>query len=117
MALTRAEAGSAAVHDLGALLTELGRWRPWTVVSTSLPRWRATTSVLVWETPLPQDAGDGALDDAVERFYALVHDRADRGEESASGSLLNLAVVAAGRAQLTVDPAATHEPIVRVGAG
>jgi len=113
-ALARVEVDSPAVRQLAALLTELGRWRPWTVVSTALPRWRATTSVLVWETALPQDAGDAALDDAVEGFYALVHDRADHGAELASGPVLNLAAVAARRAELTVDSAQLHEPVVLV---
>lgn len=113
-ALARAEVDSPAVRHLAAVLTELGRWRSWTVVSTSLPRWRATTSVLVWETDLSQSAIDADLDDAVEGFYALVHDRAEHGAEVTTTPVLNLAAVAARRAELTVDCAQWREPIVLV---
>jgi hypothetical protein len=105
-ALESAESDRPAVRELGALLTELGRWRPWTVVSTSLPRWRATTSVLVWET----DSDD--LDAAVEAFFALAD--GDRGAEQAGTGVLNLAAAAAERAALTVDTAQLHEPVVLV---
>src|SRR5690348_10941613 len=43
------EAGGPGLAMLGHLLNELGVWRPWTTVSTSLARWRANTSILVWQ--------------------------------------------------------------------
>jgi hypothetical protein len=104
--LESAESDRLAVRELATLLTELGRWRPWTVVSTSLPRWRATTSVLVWET----DSDD--LDAAVEAFFALAD--GDRGAERVTDGVLNLAAAAAERAGLTVDTAQLREPVVLV---
>jgi hypothetical protein len=108
-ALAAAENDRAAVRELAALLTELGRWRPWTVVSTSLPRWRATTSVLVWET----ESDD--LDAAVEAFFALAHG-AHEIERDPDGRL-NLAAAAAERAGLSVDTAQLREPVVLVSVG
>jgi hypothetical protein len=98
------------VGHLEELLRGLGDYRPWTVVSTSLPKWRATTSVLLWETP-------GAdLDAAVEAFYALVTRRADRGQEDWAAPVVNLAAACAQRAGLTVDPAQLSEPVVSISA-
>ena len=107
--LESAERDRVAVRELAGLLTELGRWRPWTVVSTSLPHWRATTSVLVWET----DSGD--LDLAVEAFFRLAH--SEDGAAPVQSGVLNLAAAAAERAQLTVDRAQLSEPVVLVSVG
>ena len=59
--LDQAEAGAPGLAGLDRLLGELGKWRPWTAVSTSLPRWRATTSILVWEL-LPSSNAAGESD-------------------------------------------------------
>lgn len=106
--------GPEVVSRLAELLTELGRWRPWTVVSTSLPRWRATTSVLVWESDESSGAAGIELDDNVEAFYALVRDRADPRPTRAAGDVVNLAATSALRAGLTVDPSQLGEPVVHV---
>ena len=111
-ALGEAVTASPAVAAADTLLGELGKWRPWTVVSTSLPRWRATTSVLVWESP-----ADGAgMDAAVEAFYDLVRARADHGAEATDTAVLNLAAAAALTAELTVDAAQLGEPVLAVPA-
>lgn len=107
--LETAEGERPAVRELAALLGELGHYRPWTVVSTSLPRWRATTSVLVWETASPD------LDAAVEAFFTLVD--GDRGAEDPHAEVVNLAAAAAVRAGLTCDEAQTGEPVVLVSVG
>lgn len=113
-ALALQQAGSPALRHTRALLTELGRWRPWTGVSTSLPRWRATTSVLVFEADVPADADLDELDRAVEGLFALVHARADHGAEVVSGPLINLAAAAARDAGLTTEAAELGEPVVLV---
>lgn len=103
-----AERDDPTVQQLARLLTELGRWRPWTVVSTSLPRWRATTSVLVWET----DSDD--LDAAVDAFFALAASKADHGAEKPDAQRINLAAAAAVRSELTADESQLREPVVLV---
>ena len=50
----------APIPALDQLLAELNRWRPWTTVSTSLSRWRANTSILVWEAPAGVAASQAA---------------------------------------------------------
>ena len=97
------------MRQLAWLLTELGHWRPWTVASTSLPRWRATTSVLVWET----ESSD--LDAAVEAFFTIAH--GDHGAEDPSARVVNLAAAAAVRSELTVDADQVDEPVVLVRVG
>ncbi|WP_460606834.1 hypothetical protein [Jatrophihabitans fulvus] len=96
------------VRAMSELVTEIGRWRPWTVVSTSLPRWRATTSVLVWETDL-DDA-----DAAVDAFFALVAAHADHGGEDRDADVVNLAATAAVRSELQADEAQLREPVLLV---
>lgn len=113
-ALAKAEADSPTVHHVQTLVTELGRWRPWTIVSTSLPRWRATTSVLIFEIDAPVDADAGQLDRAVDGLFDLVRARADHGAEVGAGQLVNLAAAAARKAGLTVDAAQLDEPVVLV---
>lgn len=107
-ALATAEREDPTVRQLARLLTELGRWRPWTVVSTSLPRWRATTSVLVWET----DSND--LDAAVDAFFALASSRAEHGAESPDARRINLAAAAGVRSGLMADESQLREPVVLV---
>jgi hypothetical protein len=113
-ALAAAVVESPAVAQVDLLLRELGRWRPWTVVSTSLPRWRATTSVLIWEIGNAADGGSVDVDAAVEGFYELVRTRAEHGAELTGTTVINLAAAAARRAELTVDRAQLTEPVVRV---
>src|ERR1700678_2312430 len=45
--LAEPAASQPGLAELGDLLGELGMWRPWTTVSTSLARWKANTSILV----------------------------------------------------------------------
>ena len=88
--LDEAEAAAPGLAGLDRLLGELGKWRPWTAVSTSLPRWRATTSILVWELlPSSNAAGEDeslatdtpdlestVADSGVRGFYELLRTRA-----------------------------------------
>ena len=95
-------------------MRELGTWRPWTIVTTSLPRWHATTSVLLWEAA-PESGGAAPLD-AIEAFYALVRAK-EHSETDAVGAILNLAAAAAVSSDATADPAELTKPVVRVGYG
>lgn len=102
--------GPAALTELRRLVRELGRWRPWTVVTTSLPRWRATTSVLLWE------AGPGLAPlDAIEAFFAMVR-AGERSGGDAGPATLNLAAAAAVGSDVTSDPAELTGAGVRVTA-
>lgn len=103
----------AGLADLGYLLGELGNWRPWTTVSTSLARWKANTSILVWQAvPAPgQDAVPAAA--AADSFFRQLP-AAGHAEEKKAGPLVNLAAAAARRAGLFVDPSELAEPAVSI---
>ncbi|HLK75882.1 MAG TPA: hypothetical protein VKU77_19815 [Streptosporangiaceae bacterium] len=103
----------AGLADLGYLLGELGNWRPWTTVSTSLARWKANTSILVWQAvPAP---GEGAVpaSAAADSFFRQLLP-AGHAEEKRAGPLVNLAAAAARRAGLFVDPSELAEPAVSI---
>lgn len=107
-------AGEAAGHQAAiALLTEIGHWRPWTAVSTSLSGWRATRSILVWEIadPLPLTAGE-----AVEAFFGQVPTGVDGPDAAgpAGPAGQNPVAAAAQAAGLSVDPAELTRPVFRV---
>lgn len=113
----RAPAGpgeDAGLADLGYLLGELGTWRPWTTVSTSLARWKATTSILVWQAvPAP---GQGAVpaSAAADSFFRQFPAVAGQPPEKTAAPLVNLAAAAARRAGLFVDPSELAEPAVSI---
>ncbi|MGH3149957.1 MAG: hypothetical protein ACRDOB_04395, partial [Streptosporangiaceae bacterium] len=100
--------------ELGHLLGELGTWRPWTTVSTSLARWKANTSILVWQAvPAPGAAGvaaSAAADSFFRQFPAATTDATDTG----AGTVLNLAAAAARRAGLFVDASELDRPTVSI---
>jgi hypothetical protein len=126
--LDEAETAAPGLAGLDRLLGELGKWRPWTAVSTSLPRWRATTSILVWELlpssnaagehdPLATDGSDSTVaDSGVRRFYELLRTRADRPADVAAEPVINLAAAAALRAGLPVDARQLSEPVLAIAA-
>jgi hypothetical protein len=73
------------IAQLGQLLSELGTWRPWTTVSTSLPRWTANTSILVWEAVPAAGSGGVAAGPAVESFFRKLRAAAGHQREPAAG--------------------------------
>src|SRR5580704_19642562 len=79
------------ITELGHLLGELGTWRPWTTVSTSLSRWKANTSILVWEAVPAEGSGPVTA-------------------SAAAGTVVNLAAATARRAGLFVDPSELARP-------
>ncbi|HEU5267581.1 MAG TPA: hypothetical protein VFU35_12820 [Jatrophihabitans sp.] len=108
--LATAEGQAPDIVRIRTLLDELGKWRPWTVVSTSLGRWRATTSVLVWQIETDAAAVDErAADAAVEAFYERVRTASDAAPAS-DRRVLNLPAAIAMRAGLGVDTAQLTEP-------
>jgi hypothetical protein len=101
------------IDQLRRLVKELGTWRPWTIVTTSLPRWRATTSVLLWQA----DAAPGAehtAASAIDAFYATIR----RGDQPGAGgddeALINLAAAAALDSDVTADHAELTRPALRI---
>jgi hypothetical protein len=128
--LDEAETAAPGLAGLDRLLGELGKWRPWTAVSTSLPRWRATTSILVWELlpssdaagesdPLATDGSDldsTVADSGVRGFYELLRTRADRPAGVAAEPVINLAAAVALRAGLPVDARQLSEPVLAIAA-
>lgn len=112
--LAEPAAGRPGLAELGHLLGELGHWRPWTTVSTSLDRWRANTSILVWQAlPAPgaaEVAAGAAADSFFRQFPAATQDTTDTG----AGTVLNLAAAAARRAGLFVDASELARPTVSI---
>jgi hypothetical protein len=102
------------LDEMTRLLRELGNWRPWTRISTTLERWRATTSVLVWEA-LPADQSDRApTEAAVRSFYQRLHGGADDTATEGTEPVLNLAVAVAKQAGLSVDSADLTRPLLSI---
>ena len=112
--LAEPAAGRPGLAELGHLLGELGTWRPWTTVSTSLARWKANTSILVWQAvPAPGSAGvaaGAAADSFFREFPAATEDATATG----AGTVLNLAAAAARRAGLFVDASELDQPTVSI---
>ncbi len=98
------------IAELGEVLGELGTWRPWTRVSTSLSRWKANTSILVWEAvPAPVAAGAAA-----DSFFRQFRTAAGRRADGAGGAVVNLAAAAARRAGLLADASELAQPAVSI---
>jgi hypothetical protein len=89
------------IAELGQLLGELAMWRPWTTVSTSLSRWKANTSVLVWEAVPARGSGAASASVATESFFRRLR-AAEPEAEPVAGTVVNLAAAAARRAGLFV---------------
>jgi hypothetical protein len=112
--LAEPAAGRPGLAELGHLLDELGHWRPWTTVSTSLDRWKANTSILVWQAvPAPgaaEVAAGAAADSFFRQFPAATREVTDTG----AGTVVNLAAAAARRAGLFVDASELARPTVSI---
>ena len=120
LTLAAPTAARPGIAELGRLLTDLGTWRPWTTVSTSLPRWRANTSVLVWQAVPADGLGPVAPVSAVDSFFRRLTaagppvarpaaanrrplaSRPETEDEFTTGPGVNLAAAAARRAGLFV---------------
>ena len=118
--LAEPAASQPGLAELGDLLGELGMWRPWTTVSTSLARWKANTSILVWQAVPAPGATTVTAGAAADSFFRQLP-TASRGEadpadgaQPADGAVVNLAAAAARRAGLFVDPAELARPTVSI---
>lgn len=123
-------AGPAAsrpgLAELGYLLSELGIWRPWTTVSTSLARWKANTSILVWQAVPAAGTNAVTAGAAADSFFRQLPSASSReahpaagthpadGTRPADGAVVNLAAAAACRAGLFVDPLELARPTVSI---
>jgi hypothetical protein len=105
-----------APAELGYLLGELGNWRPWTTVSTSLARWKANTSILVWQAVPAPGANAVTAGAAADSFFRELSaaTRAAEPAKEAEGTVVNLAAAAARRAGLFVDPSELAQPTVSI---
>ena len=100
--------------ELGFVLGELGVWRPWTRVSTSLSRWKANTSILVWEA-VPAEGADGvAASAAADSFFRQLPTAARREPDVAGRPVVNLAAAVAYRAGLLADASELSRPAVSI---
>jgi hypothetical protein len=113
---TEAAANQPGLAELGYLLGELGNWRPWTTVSTSLPRWKANTSILVWQAVPAPGAGPVTASAATDSFFHQLPGAAHKANEAGqtNGTVVNLAAAAARRAGLFVDPSELAQPTVSI---
>jgi len=113
--LAEEAAARPGIAELGHLLGQLGTWRPWTTVSTSLARWKANTSILLWEA-VPAAGSDGvAVSAAADSFFRQFQTAAGQGTaEATAGTVVNLAAAAARRAELLADVSELAQPAVSI---
>jgi hypothetical protein len=102
------------ITELGHVLGELGTWRPWTTVSTLLSRWKANTSILVWEAVPAEGSGPVTASAAADSFFRQLQTAAEPGPEAAAGTVVNLAAATARRAGLFVDASELGRPAVTI---
>jgi hypothetical protein len=102
------------ITELAHLLGQLGTWRPWTTVSTSLSRWKANTSILVWEAVPGEGSATVAPSAAADSFFRRLQTGSEPGTEAAAGTVVNLAAATARRAGLFVDPSELGRPAVSI---
>ncbi len=96
------------------MLGQLGTWRPWTTVSTSLSRWKANTSILVWQAVPAEGSSEVAPGAAADSFFEQLQTPTEPGTEPAAGAVVNLAAAAARRAGLFVEAAELAQPAVSI---
>jgi hypothetical protein len=102
------------ITELGHLLGQLGTWRPWTTVSTSLSRWKANTSILVWEAVPAEGSATVTASAAADSFFRQLQAATEPGTEAAAGTVVNLAAVTARHAGLFVDASELGRPAVSI---
>ena len=102
------------ITELGYVLGQLGMWRPWTTVSTSLSRWKANTSILVWEAVPAEGSGGVTASAAADSFFRRLPAATEPGTEAATGTVVNLAAATARRAGLFVDASELARPAVSI---
>jgi hypothetical protein len=110
----QAEPTATGITELGQLLGELGMWRPWTTVSTSLSRWKANTSILVWEAVPAEGSAAVTASAAADSFFRRLQTGSEPGPEADAGTVVNLAAATARRAGLFVDPSELGRPAVSI---
>ena len=111
--LAKQAEGRPGIAELADLLGQLARWRPWTTVSTSLSRWKANTSILVWEAVPAAGSGGVRPAAAADTFFRRLR-AAEPEEEPAEGTVVNLAAAASRRAGLFVDAPELACPAVAI---
>jgi hypothetical protein len=102
------------IAELGHLLAQLGTWRPWTTVSTSLSRWRANTSILVWEAVPAEGSGEVDVGTAADSFFRQLRTVTEYEPDAAGGPVVNLAAAAARQAGLLADASELTHPAVSI---
>jgi hypothetical protein len=105
--------GRPGIAELGELLGQLAMWRPWTTVSTSLSRWKANTSILVWEAVPAQGSGAVPAGAAADSFFRRLR-AAEPEAEPVAGTVINLAAAASRRAGLFVEAPELARPAVSI---
>jgi hypothetical protein len=109
-----ATAGRPGLAELEHLLDELGMWRPWTRVSTSLARWRANTSILLWQADSAPALSGVTASAAVDSFFRQLRAPSAHVPDEDPRTMVNLAAAAARRAGLFVDPSELSRPAVTI---
>ena len=112
--LAEPTASRPGIAELGDVLGQLGTWRPWTTVSTSLSRWKANTSILVWEAVPAEGSSEVVVGAAADSFFGQLQKATEPGTEPAAGAVVNLAAAAARRAGLFVEAAELAQPAVSI---
>jgi hypothetical protein len=113
LAAARELGAGPAIDQLRRLVRELGVWRPWTIVTTSLPRWRATTSVLLWQA-VPAAGAEITPASAIDAFFETIRHGDQPGAGGTDGALINLAAAAALDSEVTADAAELRQPVLQI---
>jgi len=100
--------------ELGFVLGELGVWRPWTRVSTSLSRWKANTSILVWEAVPAEGTAGVAASAAADSFFRQLPTATGPETDAGGRPVVNLAAAVAYRAGLLADASELSRPAVSI---
>jgi hypothetical protein len=112
--LAEPAATRSGIAELGQVLGQLGTWRPWTTVSTSLSRWKANTSILVWEA-VPADGTDEvAASAAADSFFRQLPTATGSEPDVGGRPVVNLAAAVAYRAGLLADASELSRPAVSI---
>ncbi len=102
------------ITELEQVLGQLGTWRPWTTVSTSLSRWKANTSILEWQAVPAGGSGAVTASAAADSFFRQLQTATGPGTEAAAGTVVNLAAATARQAGLFVDASELTLPAVSI---
>jgi hypothetical protein len=92
--------------QLANALKLVAHWRPWTTASASLARWRANTSILLWEA----DASSQDAESAIRGLFNSLRPAAGETMPPKGEPIVNVGAATAIQAGLIIDHAELEQP-------